>query len=92
MEVGVEEPLVVAEIEIGLGAVVEDEHLAVLERVHRSRVDVDVRIELLDDDLQTTRREEAAEGGGGDALAETGGDSTRDEDELRSLPHHGTRL
>ena len=50
-----------AEIEIGLGAVVEDEHLAVLERVHRSRVDVDVRIELLDDDLQTTRREEAAE-------------------------------
>jgi len=37
----------VAEIEVGLAAVVGDEHLAVLERVHRSRIDVEVRIELL---------------------------------------------
>ena len=91
MEVLIEEPLVVAEVEVGLGSVVEDEHLAVLERVHRAGVDVDVRVELLDDHLLTTGFEEAAEGGGGDALAESGSDSARDEDEPR-LIHHGKRL
>ncbi len=47
VEVGVEEPLVVADIEVGLGAIVGDEDLTVLERVHRSRIDVEVRIQLL---------------------------------------------
>ena len=36
-QVAVEEALVVAEVEVGLGAVVGDEDLAVLERVHRAR-------------------------------------------------------
>ena len=40
------EALVVAEVEVGLGAVVGHEHLAVLERRHRAGIDVDVRIEL----------------------------------------------
>src|SRR5204863_3869855 len=40
------EALVVAEIEIGLGAIVGHEHFAVLERRHRPGIDVDVRIEL----------------------------------------------
>jgi hypothetical protein len=35
-----------AEIEIGLGAVVGDEDLAMLIRAHRARIDVEVRIEL----------------------------------------------
>ena len=43
-----DEALVVAEVEVGLGAVVGDEHLAVLRRVHRARIDVEVRIQLLD--------------------------------------------
>ena len=42
-----QEPLVVPEIEVGLRTVVGDEHLAVLERVHRARIDVEVRVELL---------------------------------------------
>ena len=54
--VRVREALVVAEIEVGLRAVLGDEHLAVLERRHRPRVDVDVRVELLDRDLQTRAR------------------------------------
>ena len=45
--VGVGEALVVAEVEIGLGAVLGDEHLAVLVGRHRARVDVDVGVELL---------------------------------------------
>jgi hypothetical protein len=91
MEILVEEPLVVTEIEVGLGAVVEHEHLAVLEGVHRPGVDVDVRVELLEDDLQPTRLEEATEGRGGDAFAEARGDASRDEDVPRLRTHHGIR-
>src|SRR5207249_8710581 len=76
VEVLVGEPLVVAEVEVGLGAVVQHEHLAVLERVHRARVDVDVRIELLEGDAEAARLEEAAQGGGGGALPEHGGTSS----------------
>jgi hypothetical protein len=46
--VDVGEALVVAEVEVGLRTVFGDEHLAVLERAHRARVDVDVGVELLD--------------------------------------------
>ena len=42
-EVLVEEALVVADVEVGLGAVLGDEDLAVLERAHRAGVDVEVR-------------------------------------------------
>ncbi len=40
------EALVVTEIEVGLGAVVGDEDLAVLRRAHRARIDVQIRVEL----------------------------------------------
>ena len=46
-EVLVDEALVVADVEVGLGAVLGHEDLAVLERAHRARVDVQVRVELL---------------------------------------------
>ena len=42
-QVLVDEALVVAQVEVGLGAIVGDENLAVLVRRHRARVDVDVR-------------------------------------------------
>ena len=48
--VRVREALVVAEVEVGLGAVLGDEDLAVLVGRHRARVDVDVRVELLQAD------------------------------------------
>ena len=57
-ELGVREALVVAEVEIGLGAVVGDEDFAVLVRAHRARVDVEVGVALHDDDAQTARFEE----------------------------------
>ena len=47
-EVLVDEALVVADVEIGLGAVLGHEDLAVLERAHRARVDVQVGVELLE--------------------------------------------
>ncbi len=78
----VDEALVVPEVEVGLGAVLGDEDLAVLERAHGARVDVDVRVELLVRDLEAARLEEAAERGGGDAFAETGDHAAGDEDVL----------
>jgi hypothetical protein len=70
----------VPEVEVGLAAVVGDEDLAVLERVHRAGIDVDVRVELLHRDPQAPGLEQSTEGRGGDALAEGAGHPTRDED------------
>jgi len=78
-QLGVEEPLVVADVEVGLGPVVGDEHLAVLERVHRARVDVQVRVQLLHIDPQATELEQPAQARGGEPLAEAGRHATGDE-------------
>src|SRR6202008_1056228 len=82
-EVLVDEALVVTDVEVGLRAVLGHEDLAVLERAHRPRVDVQVRVELLHLHLEPARLEQPAERGGGDALAERRDDAARDEDELR---------
>ena len=82
-QVLVDEALVVAEVEVGLAAVVGDEHLAVLERVHGARVDVDVRVELLHRDPQAPHLQEPAERGGREALAQGAGHAAGHEDVLR---------
>ena len=82
-QVLVDEPLVVAQVEVRLGAVVGDEDLAVLVGRHRPRVDVDVRVELEDGDGEAAGLEEPADAGGGDALAEGGGDASGHKDILR---------
>ena len=56
-EVDVEEPLVVADVEVRIGAVVGHEDIAVLERVHRAWVDVEVWVQLLHRDAQTAGTE-----------------------------------
>jgi hypothetical protein len=66
---GAREALVVAQVEVGLGAVVGDEHLAVLERAHGARVDVDVGIELEQGDLDAARFKDGGQRRGGDSLA-----------------------
>ena len=76
------EALVVAEVEVGLGAVVGDEDLAVLERAHRARVHVDVRVELDHRDLEAAGLEDRAERGGSNALAQRGNDTAGHEDEF----------
>ncbi len=96
-EVLVDEALVVAEVEVGLGAVGGDEHLAVLVRAHRARVDVEVGVELLDPDPQAACLEQPAERRGGDALAERGDNAARHEDVSRAfcgglLSAHGGSL
>ena len=59
-----------AEVEIGLAAVVGHVDLAVLIRAHRARIDVDVRVELLQRHLVAVAFEQRADRGGGETLAE----------------------
>ncbi|CAB4804840.1 unannotated protein [freshwater metagenome] len=50
-----------AEIEIGFTAIVGDEHLSMLERIHRARIDVEVRIQLLHGDAQPTALQQTSQ-------------------------------
>ena len=81
-QIAIEEPLVVPDVEIGLGAVLGDEHLAVLERVHGAGVDVEVGVQLLHRHLQAARRQQLSEAGCGKALPEGGNDAARHEEVL----------
>ena len=62
--------LVMAKVEIGLGAVVGDVDFAVLIGRHRPRIDVEIGVELADADGEATRLEERAERGGEQAFTE----------------------
>ena len=54
------EALVMAEIEIGLGAVVGYEHLAVLVGAHRARIDIEIRVELAQPNRKAPRLQQRA--------------------------------
>jgi hypothetical protein len=84
------ESLVMAQVEVGLRAVVQDEDLAVLEGVHRAGVDVDIGVELLVGDPESAGLQEPADGGSRDALAQSRGDAPGDEDVCRPVGHYGT--
>src|SRR5207302_11175422 len=88
-EVLVDEALVVADVEVGLRPVLGDEYLAVLERAHRPRVDVEVRIELLELDAQTARLEQSTERRCDDSLPESRDDAPCHKDVLRGPCAHG---
>jgi len=59
-QLGVGEALVMAEIEISLGAVVGDEYLSVLEGRHGARIHIEVGIELHQVDFQPATFQQAA--------------------------------
>ncbi len=64
------EALIVAEIEIGLGAVVGDEHLAVLIGAHGSGIDIEIGVELAQTHAEPPRLKQRAERRRGKPLAE----------------------
>ena len=64
--------LVVAQIQVGLGAVLGDEHLAVLIGAHGARIHVDVGIHLDQGDLQATGFQQGSQRRRGDSLSEGG--------------------
>ncbi len=69
-ELDVREPLIMAEVEVGLCAVIEHINLAVLIRRHRARIHIQIRVELLQRDLEAAIFEQRAERGRGQTFAE----------------------
>ena len=53
IQVDVNKPFIMAKVEVGLRAIVGNEHFTMLIRVHRPRIDIDIRVEFLNGDLQT---------------------------------------
>ena len=78
------ESLVVAEIEVGLAAVVEHVDLPVLIGAHRAGIDVDVGVELLHLDPQAAGLEQHAYRGAREPLAEGADDASGHE----NMPGH----
>ena len=85
-QLGVREALVVAEVEIGFGAVVGHVHFAVLIRAHRARIDVQIRIALLEGDSETAAFEQTADRRRCNALAQGGNNTTGNKNILRPHP------
>ncbi len=77
------EALVVAKVEICFGAVICDEHFAMLERTHGAGIDVQVWIELLQGDAKAPAFQKAANGRGRDSLPQRRNNATGDEYVLR---------
>ncbi len=80
------EALVMAEVEIGLGAVIGDEHLAVLVWRHGSGVDIEIGVELAQAHRIAARLQQGAERRRSQAFAKGGDHAAGDED----IPRHGT--
>ncbi len=69
-ELGIGVPLVVPQIQVGLGAVIGDENLSVLERGHGTGINVDIGIKFLHRDPQATGLKQCAQGRRGKPLAD----------------------
>lgn len=72
LHLGLDEALIVAKVEVGFGAVFGDEHLAMLERAHGARIDVDVRIELEHGHGKTARFQNCCDGCSSNAFTQRG--------------------
>ena len=81
------EALVMAEIEIGLRAIVGHEHFAVLIRRHRSGIEIEIGIELAQADLVAPRLQQGTECRRSQTFSERGNHAAGDED----VPRHGTQ-
>src|SRR5437016_6030276 len=81
----VREALVMAQIEIGLRPIVGNEDFAMLKRRHRSRIDVDIRIQFHQRYSQTAGFEQAADGRRRQSLTQTRNHATCYEDVFRHL-------
>ena len=79
---------VMAEIEIGLGAIVGHIDFAMLIGRHRAGIDVEIRIELADADRIATRLKQCGQRGGHQALAKRRDHAAGDENK----PGHGRKV
>src|SRR3989304_2869008 len=76
-------PFVMSEVEVCFGAVIGNEHLAMLEGAHGTGIDVDIGVELEERYLEPPAFEESADRCGGQSLAERRNDAAGYEDVFR---------
>src|SRR5262249_38707824 len=88
-EGGVGEALVVAEVEISFGTVIEDVDLTVLVGAHRAGIDVDVRVELLQPAARASVLQHNADRRTGEALAE-GADPSAGNENMLGVSQRGS--
>lgn len=72
VEVFVNKPFIMAQIQICFGAILGNEHLPVLIGAHSAGIHVNIRIQLLSGDLQASGFEQAAKRSRGNTLTQTG--------------------
>jgi hypothetical protein len=73
---------VVSQVQIGLETILRHVALAVLVRIQRTWVDVDVGVKLLNGNFVTACLQQFADAGGNDAFSQRGNDAARDENIL----------
>ncbi|SCH06300.1 Uncharacterised protein [uncultured Clostridium sp.] len=76
----IDKALIVTEIQVGLSAVVRHEHLAVLNGIHRTGVDIDIGVKLLHGHLVAPGFQKTAQRSGSNTLTETRDHSAGDKD------------
>ena len=54
------EAFIVTKVQIGLGTVICDKHFAMLIRAHRARINIQIRVELAQTDLESTGLQQRA--------------------------------
>ena len=70
VEANINEAFIMPQVQVGLRAIIQNIHLAVLVGRHGTGIDIDIRVEFLDGDLQPALLQELPDGCGGDAFAD----------------------
>jgi len=79
-QIFVNETFVVAKIQVSLCTIIRNEHFTVLYRIHSTGIDIDIRVEFLHGHTITTHFQKSAQRCGCNSFAETGHNTTSDED------------
>ena len=85
---GVGEALVVTQVEVGFSTVLGDKNLAVLERAHGARIDVDVGVQFKQRDFEAPGLKHCGQGSGGYPLPQRRNNAASDE----NISRHGLPL
>ncbi len=72
----VDETLVMSQIQIRLRSVIRHKYFSVLDGVHGTRVDIDIRVKFLHGHLVATHFQKSSQRGGGNSLSQTGNNTT----------------
>ena len=91
-QVFVDEALVVAKVKVRLRTVVGHEHLAMLVRVHRTRVHVNIGIQLLHRDAQSPQLQQPSQRRRRNALSQRRNHAAGNKNVLRLHPEHSPRI